>query len=52
MAKFILYAYHTSKKVTEHLKIISFKVKLLKQLVACLNDVKFLIIKYICDIFQ
>lgn len=48
MAKFILYAYHTSKKVNwynEHLKIISYKVQLLKQLVACLSAVKFLIIK-------
>ena len=37
---------------TERLKIIIFRLQLLKQLVACLNAVKFLIIKYICDIFQ
>ena len=33
-------------------KIISFELQLLRQLVACLSAVKFLIIKYICDIFQ
>ena len=33
-------------------KVIGFKIQLLNQLVACLSAVKFLIIKYICDIFQ
>ena len=39
-------------KNTELVKIIIFRLQLLKQLVACLSAVKFLIIKYICDIFQ
>ena len=40
------------KKLPNFWKIISFELQLLKQLVACLSAVKFLIIKYICDIFQ